>query len=299
MKNSNDVIINNNYEKKLLIEKINTLLKNEMDIKNENIKRRQNKIKHNKKKIKISIIILSLFTLLTGGVFKKIKDDSRITTYRTDKEIYTSFNKDRIIISDYQEKLSDNSIITIKEYYPWEKNNNNYQRKIRTYKLSNIDYNEIISSLEEDIKLLLNDYHYYEEIETKDKHTYLREYLDNYYKIIKTNQAESDTKITYNYSRRLFLCSLFIFFEYLLYTTYIEIKEQSLLENIIINSYSIFENKYQNKEDLIEIKKYLEYLDKLEEKEELDIDELMNLYETYQNEINNFKIKTKKLKLSL
>ncbi|MBQ8219090.1 MAG: hypothetical protein IJZ79_04985 [Bacilli bacterium] len=291
---------NINYKKKMLIESINTLLKNEIDIKEENIKRREKEIKYNKEKIKTSIIILSLFTLLTGGVLKKIKDDSRIITYRTDKEIYTSFNKDRIIISDYQEKLSDENKITIKEYYPWEEKNNNYQRKIRTYKLSNIDYNEIISSLDEDIKLLLTDYHYYEEIEIKYERGYLREYLDNYYKIIKISQEESDIKIDYDNNKRLLLCSLFIFLEYLLYTVYIEFKEESLLDTIISNAYGIFENNYQNKEDLIQIKKYLEELNKLSEKEKLNIDELINIYQIYQNEINNFENKkNKKLKLSL
>ena len=291
---------NINYKKKMLIENINTLLKNEIDIKEENIKRREKEIKYNKEKIKTSIIILSLFTLLTGGVLKKIKDDSRIITYRTDKEIYTSFNKDRIIISDYQEKLSDENKITVKEYYPWEEKNNNYQRKIRTYKLSNIDYNEIISSLDEDIKLLLTDYHYYEEIEIKYERGYLREYLDNYYKIIKISQEESDIKIDYDNNKRLLLCSLFIFLEYLLYTVYIEFKEESLLDTIISNAYGIFENNYQNKEDLIQIKKYLEEINKLSEKGELDIDELINIYQIYQNEINNFENKkNKKLKLSL
>ena len=288
---------NINYKKKMLIENINTLLKNEIDIKEENIKRREKEIKYNKEKIKTSIIILSLFTLLTGGVLKKIKDDSRIITYRTDKEIYTSFNKDRIIISDYQEKLSDENKITVKEYYPWEEKNNNYQRKIRTYKLSNIDYNEIISSLDEDIKLLLTDYHYYEEIEIKYERGYLREYLDNYYKIIKISQEESDIKIDYDNNKRLLLCSLFIFLEYLLYTVYIEFKEESLLDTIISNAYGIFENNYQNKEDLIQIKKYLEELNKLSEKEKLNIEELINIYQIYQNEINNFE--NKKLKLSL
>ncbi|MBQ8219315.1 MAG: hypothetical protein IJZ79_06135, partial [Bacilli bacterium] len=111
------------------------------------------------------------------------------------------------------------------------------------------------------------------------------------------SQEESDIKIDYDNNKRLLLCSLFIFLEYLLYTAYIEFKEESLLDTIISNAYGIFENNYQNKEDLIQIKKYLEELNKLSEKEKLNIEELINIYQIYQNEINNFE--NKKLKLSL
>jgi len=258
------ISIENNYQKEKNEKETElklAIIKNNLSISLSRLKDTNAKIKEIKTRIVTYISILSLLLTLTSYTLIKFKNSPREKLYQTYKQTYTTVD-DTIEYSSEYLPLETGEYITIRECNPWIIEGFECKRKIITYNISNIAFENIINY---DIDTFLknyqgtssNEYQYEKDLTTKD------EYEDKIYEVIKTTQNKEVFIDAEREPKELFTLLMSLLSQVLLYITIIEINDGSLLESILIEINELIKNKQLSKDQVKLLKKYAKEFEKI------------------------------------
>lgn len=232
-------IINKNEEKE------NEIIEIKKENKSLSLKRLGKKI--------IFLLDISLVTLGITGAMKFNKEHTKTTVYNTYKSVYdTSLDVNEDATSEYLPDV--NNSVTLVEYTPWQEPGlfrDNYERKIYTYNLDQIDefYENPEEYLNPELKDLIS---YTEEIDYSEEKP-IDDYKENKYVIEHTYQDKSDFIDTYDSNKyinlNIFSTFLISFINlpalYFLFRNNLKLQKKDNKKLLEVNKKMLLENKQE------------------------------------------------------
>ena len=193
------------------------------------------KYKAQLQRLKTKAITLALTgsLLITAVVYTIVRDNEKSNEelYLTHEETYYTNTDNTRYHSSYEKALNNQKEVTIKVLMPWVIGEKEATREVRTYRINNVSYNEIVTS--KDYEKVIDNLSYESKVETMsiENLTGLFHYQEPIYEVTEISQDEGKYIQKKSFLDKETVLALFA--ELLIYLLILGINDGPLFESII------------------------------------------------------------------
>lgn len=237
------------------------ILKNNMTNSLTKLKTINKRIKNIKTKIIAYISVLTLLLTLINYTLVKLKNNSKEIKYQTYKETYSTVDSSINYKHEYLPYQEDD-YLTIRKCEPWVIEGNECLRKVVTYNISGLVFENIINNNIENILThfegtTTHEYKYEKELTKKDK------YDGRIYEVIRTTQnKEKSIEVSKDFVE-IFPLIISLLSELMLYMIILDINDGSLIASILFEIDKLIQNKYSSKDEIKLLREYVKQFENI------------------------------------